>query len=170
MLFVCNFVRMRHSYCSIVHIALYNIMRRTVVILLMLSFTTICLFMMSCAKKQSPSTPFTRIIGKWKKTKYATDDNNNGIIDPGEISSVAPGVDNELYFKNDETGMETSVINKEPSTPLVFNWYILADDSLRIAYKANDTITYNIVSISSIDLTLTTNTKQGLAWYYYRKL
>jgi hypothetical protein len=40
---------------------------------------------------------------------------------------------------------------------------------VRIAYSANDTLTYYIATLSSANLTLITNTARGLAAYYYDK-
>ena len=139
-------------------------MKRNIVIFFTLFIATIVLVVSSC-KRQAPDTPFSRIIGKWKKTKYATDDNRNGVIDQQEIFLVESGVKNELLFKQDSTGMETT--NSAPA--LTFKWRIVSGASVLIQYSANDTVEYSITNISSVDLTLTTNTKLGLAWYYYIK-
>jgi hypothetical protein len=125
--------------------------------------------MVSCTKKQAADTPFTRIQGKWKKVQYATDDNNNGKIEAAEIHNVPSTMDNEITFTNEETGTETTFSNGVQSTPLTFNWKIVGADSVWIAYKANDTLTYFIAQVSSHNLQLTTNTKFGLASYYYGK-
>ena len=139
-------------------------MNRNIVIFFTLFIAFLVLGVSSC-KKPALETPFTRIIGKWKKVKYATDDNHNGVIDQKEIFLVESGVKNELLFKKDSTGVETT--NSSPA--LSFKWRIVSGASVLIAYSANDTITYNITDISSVDLTLTTTTKLGLAWYYYIK-
>ena len=123
----------------------------------------------SCTKKQSPNTPFNRLQGKWKLAKTATDDNVNGQIDGAEIFPVDKLLDNEKQFNKDGTGVETNVYNGSTSLPLHFTWRIISNDSVWIAYSANDTLTYYLADISSSSLTLITNTSFGLAWYYYTK-
>jgi len=145
-------------------------MRRNNAIYLILIITTVCLLVSSCAKKEAPATIYTKVIGKWKWAQYATDDNRNGVIDANEIAPVASDIDDEISFKNDGTGVETRTVNKEPQIPLSFTWQLFYTDSIRLQYKANDTETYYIFAISSVDLTLTTTKNQGLAWYYYRKI
>ena len=139
-------------------------MKRLTILLLALFVAAATVGLYSC-KKQGLETPFTRMFGKWKKVKYATDDNRNGVIDPKEIMVVESSVKNELLFKPDSTGVESST----SSPDLSFKWKIYDGTSVLIQYSANDTITYSISNISSVDLTLTTMTKLGLAWYYYIK-
>lgn len=124
----------------------------------------------SCAKNEKLKTPTDRLVGKWMKTKFATDDNIDGIIEDQEISAQPTAIDNELFFKSDKTGNETTIVNKEAKTPLNFTWELTNKDSLVVNYTANSTVVYNLVSVSSHDLTLTTQTDKGLAWYYYVKL
>jgi hypothetical protein len=132
-------------------------------------FLTVCIasmmFGVTSCKRQAPDTPFGRMLGKWKKVKYATDDNRNGIIDKKEIFLVESGVDNEILFRKDSTGVETT--NSDP--PSSFRWQIVGDASVLVQYTASDTITYSIENVSSGSLTLTTSTQFGLAWYYYIK-
>ena len=128
-------------------------------------FFAIVLPWISACRKEKIDTPFTRMVGKWKKAKYATDDNNNGQIDTKEIYLVESGVNNELFFKGDSSGTETT--NSSPA--LTFKWRIVAGSSVLLQYSANDTVEYNITNVSSVDLTLTTTTKLGLVWYYYIK-
>ena len=133
-------------------------------IFLSLLFLTIVCCLSSCAKKEAAETPFTKIQGKWKKTRYANDDNNNGKIEAWEIHPVEGNINNELLFKNTSTGVESN-----PGTPdLAFSWAI-SKDSVILQYAAHFRITYYIRDISSQDLTLTANTALGVAWYYYIK-
>lgn len=135
---------------------------------ILLSFLALVLIT-SCAKKESPDTPANRILGKWKLVKTATDDNGNGQIDDVEIHPVPAIVDNEKVFNKDGTGVETNVYNGVTTLPLNFSWKIVGKDSVWVGYVANDTITYYLSTVSSANLTLTTNTQFGLAWYYYDK-
>lgn len=144
-------------------------MRRRIVILVVLFFIFLFAGLIACTKKKAPDTPFTRVQGKWRKVKYATDDNNNGTIEASEIHAVPAKLDNEILFTNEETGVETTVDSGVTSIPLTFNWKIVGGDSVWVAYKANDTIVYFLTSVSSHDLTLTATTQFGLASYYYVK-
>src|ERR1043166_8529074 len=96
----------------------------------------------SCAKKQAADTPYTRIQGKWKKIKYANDDNNNHNIEEHEIHAVAPGMDNEILFNADGSGKETTVVNNQSLSTLNFSWRIVSGDSISVIYTAHDTVTY----------------------------
>ena len=124
---------------------------------------------MSCSKKHAPETPYTRLQGKWKKVQYATDDNNNGTIEASEIHPQPATIDDEITFTNEGTGVETTVSNGIASTPLTFDWKIVGGDSVWVAYKANDTLTYYITAVTSNNLQLTTPTQFGLASYYYSR-
>ena len=144
-------------------------MKNKTAILLALFLLVLSSGVISCTKKQAADTPFTRMIGKWKKVQYATDDNNNGIIDPGEIHNVPTGYDDELLFTNEANGVETTVTNGVASTPLDYDWKIVGSDSLWVAYRANDTLLYYIAGVSSHNLQLNINTQFGLAAYFYAK-
>jgi len=144
-------------------------MKKNMIILFALFLLFLSAGFISCTKKEAPNTPFSRILGKWKKTQYATDDNNNGVIDAGEIHSVPATLDDELLFTNEATGVETSVDNGVTATPLSFDWKIVGSDSVWVAYRANDTLTYYIAEVSSHDLQLNIVTQFGLAAYYYTK-
>jgi hypothetical protein len=117
----------------------------------------------SCAKKESANTPSDRLIGKWKKVKFATDDNNNGQIDSWEISAVQPNIVNTVEFKKDNTGVEKT----SGAFDLDFTWEIVGELSLQVIYSANDTIRYNLIDVNSSALNLTTRTSISLAGYYY---
>ncbi len=144
-------------------------MKKKVAIILSLSFLFLLAGLISCTKKKAPDTPFTRIQGNWRKVKYATDDNNNGRIEGSEIHLVPSTLDDEIFFTNEETGQETTVSNGVTSVPLKFVWKIVGGDSVWVAYRANDTVTYAITAVSSHDLQLSANTQFGLASYYYVK-
>ena len=118
----------------------------------------------SCKKQHGADTPFDRVQGKWKKVKYATDDNGSKKIEPFEIRDVEGGSTNELVFKGDSTGYETS----DFSPQLDFTWKIVGDSIYRTG-TGHLTITYYLAAVNSYNLTLTTNTNLGLAWYMYEK-
>ena len=124
---------------------------------------------MSCAKKQGADTPFTRLQGKWVLTKTATDDNGSGEIDGYEIHSISASQNTVKTFNSNGSGVENNIYDGITSPQLNFNYYIVGRDSVRIAYTANDTLTYYIATLSSVNLTLITNTVRGLAAYYYDK-
>lgn len=121
----------------------------------------------SC-KKQGLETPSTRIRGKWKLVKTATDDNNNGSIEDIEIIDVPKTLEDVITFEKDNTGVENTTANGVKSLPLKFDWSIVGD-SVEITYDYHETMRYYLVSVSSGSLTLQTNTQFGLAWYNYNK-
>ena len=140
-------------------------MNRIVVIFFTFLFVAfVACVVMSCSKDKI-QTPFTRMLGTWKEIEYATDDNGNGIIDSWEKQKVPSEVNHRLYFKPDSTGYETNT----GAPQLDFRWRTYPGPTLLMEYNANDTVTYNITEISSVDLTLTTTTSLGLVWYYYAK-
>ncbi len=126
-------------------------------------FTVFALAIVSSCKKEKKQTPFTRVQGKWRKMKYATDDNRNGIIDIREIRVIESSITNTIEFKGDSTGVE-----KTSSSPdLNFRWQIVGAASILVQYTAGDTVVYTIQNITSEDMTVTTDSKLGLLWYYY---
>lgn len=139
-------------------------MKRGVVVFFTVFIAAQALVVSSCKKKETLQTPFTRILGTWEKAKYATDDNGNGVIDNSEIHDVQTGIVDELTFKSDSTGNELT-----NSVTLPYDWNIIEGSSVILSYRANDTVVYYMYEVSSVDLTLTTTTNQGLIWYYYVK-
>jgi len=126
-------------------------------------FTVFALAVVSSCKKEKKQTPFTRVQGKWRKMKYATDDNRNGVIDTREIRLTESSIVNTIEFKGDSTGIE-----KTSSSPdLNFRWQIIGTASILIQYNSNDTFIYSVQNITSEDMTITTDSKLGLLWYYY---
>lgn len=123
----------------------------------------------SCSKKKGPDTAYTKLIGKWKLSKLASDDNNDGIIESYEIHPVSSQQDRELLFNNDAVGVEYDTYSGNAQVNLNFEWGVIAGDTLQINYTANDTVKYTIVNITSSDLTMTTTASQGLQWFYYVK-
>jgi hypothetical protein len=144
-------------------------MRKKMIILFALFLLFLSTGFTSCTKKQAADTPFNMILGKWKKTQYATDDNNSGVIDPSEIHNVPSTLDDELLFTNEANGVETTVSNGVASPPLDFDWKIVGGDSVWVAYVANDTLTYYLANVDAHNLQLNINTPLGLAAYYYAK-
>lgn len=119
--------------------------------------------MMSCNKKETIGSPSSRLIGKWKKVRYATDDNANGQIDDWEIQAVDAGITNIMEFKKDSTGIESATFAVDQA----FTWLITGEKSLVTVYNSGDSILYKLVLISQSNLHITTKTKLGLAGYYY---
>ncbi len=146
-------------------------MKRYIAILSTLFFVSLFVGVASCTKKQPPETLFSRLQGQWKKTQYATDDNNNGRIDAQEIHPQSSVIIDELVFNGDSTGYEKTVINNNQSSESVLNfkWYPFDADSVALVYTAHFSITYYVADISSVNLNLYTNTSTGLAAYFYNK-
>lgn len=126
-----------------------------------LSFIAVSFF--SCAKKEVVNTPYTRLFGKWKKVRFATDDNANGVIDDWEFVATDKNITNTLLFKSDSTGTEATT----NAPDLSFRWFIGGDVSLYLIYATGDTFTYNVVENSAAHLYLTTKSKIAIAGYYY---
>lgn len=138
-------------------------MKRVVSILTLFAVTAFAAGLGSCAKTQKADTLEGRIPGKWKKMKYATDDNISGTIDSWEIHPVEAGVDNVFTVNSDHTGVELT-----NNFTLNFTW-TLAGDVLTCFKTGHDTTAYRVTGVSTEYLILTTDTKLGLAWYYYGK-
>ena len=145
-------------------------MKRYFAILPALFLLALFFGMTSCTKKEKPDTLYTRLEGQWKKTQYATDDNNNGVIDPQEIHQQASSQVDVIVFSSDTLGYEKTIVNNNVASESVLNfqWYINGD-SVVVAYAAHLNVTYFIQDVNSLNLTLITNTSKGLAAYYYSK-
>lgn len=127
-------------------------------------FCTVCL---SC-KKDAISNQFQRLIGKWQEVQYATDDNNNGVLESNELHNISTDYVAYLTFKSDSTGIETITINNVTQA-YPFNWVLYNSDSLQRNGVGHDLISYNIVQITSLNLTLMTTSDKGIIWYVYNK-
>ncbi len=143
-------------------------MRKIISILSILFILSILVCIASCTKKQQPDTLFTRLAGRWKKIQYATDDNNNGIIDQQEIRVQPANFTDVLFFNlSDTTGYEA--VNHDNFTDTAaFQWFV-GGDSLYVSYAAHLSLRYHIENVSSATLTILTRTSAGLAWYRYGK-
>ncbi len=126
------------------------------------------MFCESCKKEQA-DTQASRLVGNWKKIQYATDDNNNGILDAQEIHNVQVGFDDYMFFKADSTGSETVKANGETSI-YAFRWNLPIGDSLYRQGVGHLNISYYIVDITSSNLTLVSNQSKVAAWYIYAKM
>ncbi len=120
---------------------------------------------LSCSKDKGPTTASGKLIGKWNKVQYATDDNANSIIDQWELHDLEPGRISTLEFRKDSTGLETG--SSSPELP--FRWFLTGELTLLTIYNTGDTVLYKIGAISNSQLQLTTKGKFGLAGYYYEK-
>ncbi len=137
-------------------------MNRTRPYRIMLLMLMVALFGGSCTKAPIGS-PSVRILGKWKKVKFATDDNANGLLDSWEFRNANSAVVNTLDFNKDSTGLETST----GSPDLPFTWYINAEQTLKIEYNTGDAFFYKIIRLDGGKLQITAKTQIGLAGYYY---
>jgi hypothetical protein len=111
----------------------------------------------SCKKKASSDTSFSRLLGRWKLAAIGTDDNGDGIIEGYEINTEPSANSDIFYFENDSAGIETTTYSGLASPVLNFNWSLLSADSLRVAYSAHDTVNYYIDLLNSSNLVLATN-------------
>ena len=145
-------------------------MKRYTAILILFALSAVIVGMGSCAKKKTPDTTAGKMVGNWKKIQFATDDNASGVIEQSEISNQPSAIDDELFFRSDNTGTETTIINKNKTAESVLNFsWSLVGESLTVIYTANDTVAYAIVNVNSSNLIVTTKTSIGLAWYSYAK-
>lgn len=119
----------------------------------------------SCRKTEKLSTLASKLVGKWTKVRYATDDNANGQIEDSEQRNVPPGITNVLEFKSDNTGGEYAT--NSPDLP--FSWQMNGEQSLMLIYATGDTIVHKIALVNSGNLNLTYRSKIGLAEYFYNK-
>lgn len=134
------------------------------------AFGVLLLALASCSRNDSVKTPYDRVQGKWKLYKYANDDNNNGKIDDREIYLQQSQITNTLFFAADGTGEEITHVNdKSSDIVLPYRWKIVGTDSVRMEYRANDTLQYYIQNVSSVELILTRKTKLGLSWFDFLK-
>jgi hypothetical protein len=134
---------------------------------IVLTIGFLCIGVIACKKESNPNQ-FQRLLGKWQEVQYATDDNDNGIMDPWEIRNVNKGYLIYLSFKQDSTGIEAETIN-DSTTNYPFTWFPLQDDSLQRNGIGHDTIIYKIENITSLKMTLETTSNEGLVWYIYNK-
>jgi hypothetical protein len=140
-------------------------MKTTVNVFGVLFFCMVCCFVFSCNKGDENTSPNARIIGRWEKVGFATDDNSNGIIDQWERNPASTTITNILEFKKDSTGKEYTT----QAPDLGFRWYFGGDVSLYTIYNTGDTFTYKVLKLSGSDLHITTFSKLGLSAYYYKK-
>jgi hypothetical protein len=141
-------------------------MRTTVYFCVILLFCVVCCSFISCNKGNLDSSPQARIVGKWEKVGFATDDNSNGVIDQWEKNTATTTITNVLEFKNDSTGIEFTT----QAPDLGFRWYFSGDVSLYTIYNTGDTFTYKVLLLSGSDLHITTVSKIGISAYYYKKI
>ena len=144
-------------------------MKRYFAIALTLLIIPMPLFFASCTKNQV-QTLSTDVLGNWRKTAYATDDNGAGFITPSEIYPQPANIVEILALKIDGTGFDSTIVNGKLSTKTVlpFHWTVYGD-SLILAYDAHDTNTYYVENVNSKNLALYKPTTNGLAAYYYNR-
>lgn len=140
-------------------------MRAFAVVCVVLIVSVFCFLFTSCNKKDNDTSPNARIIGRWQKTGFATDDNSNGMIDVWEKNAASTVISNILEFKKDSTGVEYT----SQAPDLGFVWFFRGDISLYTVYNTGDTFKYNVLLLSGKELQITTNSKLGLSAYYYKK-
>lgn len=134
-----------------------------------ISFFVACIVLASvvnaCRKTESSPTVSLKLVGKWTKVRYATDDNANAQIEQSEQRYVPNGITSVLEFKNDNTGGEYT--SNSPDLP--FSWQINGEQALMLVYATGDTIVHKIALVNSKNLNLTYRSKIGLAEYYYNR-
>jgi hypothetical protein len=121
----------------------------------------------SC-NKDILQTPTQRLVGKWKQTQYATDDNHNKSLDAAEISNVQISLTDEISFNADSTGVETVAVEGS-KTNYPFIWLVFPNGQIVRYGVGRDTFVYTIQSVSANGLTLQTSNANGLAWYIYAR-
>ena len=161
--YICYAVN-RHDICTDLNYSRIVMVKKATGIFL-LCCIALSMGWLSCKKKEEPATQYTRMLGKWKKVRYATDDNANGALDEWEMRELPDGLSNTLEFKKDSTGTESATFSPD----LKFRWFIGGDVGLLTVYNTGDSVGYKVVLLTSANLHLTTKTKLGLAGYYYDK-
>jgi hypothetical protein len=126
---------------------------KTIVLLLFAAYCTSGLA--SCAKKQEPDTPFTKIMGRWKLTKFASDAGNGPLI----YTPFDKAVDWKWFFDNDSKGYDIQSWNGQEGIKEVYEFRIVGADSIRIATTTHDTSIYFIAEINSSDMVWTKSHK-----------
>ena len=126
-------------------------MNRNKIILIVLLAIYLVVGVLSCAKKQGPDTPYTRMVGKWKLAKTGND-NGNGVI---VYTPVLKGQDWEWTFNNNSTAIELNNDGPSQNPTENYDWKIVGADSLWMAGAWHDTTTYYLFSINSSAMTLT---------------
>lgn len=138
-------------------------MTRNIPVIALAACVLLSVGFVSCHKNEKQPVLSARMVGKWKKVRYATDDNANNVIDDWEIHDVDPAIINILYFLEDSTGTEYTT----NSPDLGFHWFITAEQSLSFAYTNAESTIFKITRINSANLEMTTKAKNGLIGYYY---
>ena len=140
-------------------------MKITVRICVVLVLSVVWCSVFSCNKGNNDTSPKARIVGRWEKVGFGTDDNSNGSIDQWEKNTETTTITNILEFKKDSTGIEYTT----QAPDLGVSWYFGGDVSLYTIYNTGDTFTYKVILLSGSDLHITTISKLGLSAYYYKK-
>jgi len=135
----------------------------------LISFSVACALLASglhsCRKTEKQPTFSSKLVGKWTKVRYATDDNANGQIEDSEQRNVPAGIKSVIEFKGDNSGGEYTT--NSPDLP--FTWQINGEQVLMLIYATGDTIVHKIALVNSKNLNLTYRSKIGLAEYFYNK-
>jgi len=122
----------------------------------------------SCSKIEKTPTIADRLVGSWREIKYATDDNNAGVLYSWELKNINPSYKILYYFNKNNTGKQTNTIN-DSTYVYNFTWKILPGDSVEIDGSGHDTIQYQIQAITAASMTLETYSNHGLVWYIFNK-
>jgi hypothetical protein len=129
-------------------------------------FSPFVLGITSCKKGTGAATPSENIVGTWKLSQYAYDDNNDGVIESAEIHNQPEGLTQQLAFNGNQGGVLTTDSYGISETHS-FIWGLSVNDYLQLEYAAHDTVTYYLLTINSSNLILTTTTNSVLQWYSY---
>ena len=124
------------------------IMSRCNNILLTIVIAYVALSLASCAKKQTPDTPFTKLMGKWKLTQFASGTGNSALI----YSPLDKAEDWEWIFNETSKGYDIESWNGMEGIRDDFSFKIVGADSLWKASEKHDTTMYYIQEINSVDM------------------
>ena len=143
-------------------------MREGALFFLLFIAMSFCFGIVSCNKKEQPTTSYTMLEGKWKLIQTATDDNNSHQLDPSELVNVSDSNIEYYVFNKDTTGYE-SIDYKGVTTIYNFIWTFPTYDSLVLYMEGSNTVSFNILNFSTNSLTLQENTLPEMSWYIYTK-
>lgn len=136
-------------------------MRKLILILAGSAFVSLC----ACHKKANDHVR-ENLVGRWRATENARDDNGNGKLDEGESFPDRLYAENNLVFTSDG---EVNLINNNMINGRK-QWELMFDNTyLRIIEPAYAT-DYHIDKITSSKLVLKDTSGRHTSWYIFEKL
>ena len=136
-----------------------------------MAFLTLCI---SCKKKAPiikpvPASPTNeeRIVGKWKITHTAFDDNKNEKLDAAELKAEDPSLTNLVTFETNGLGTVEDLAWIDHAT---FNWKFLEDNIITVEIPKLDMVTSRIDSITNTDMVIMDRIDDpDKTWTVYKK-